>query len=159
LLLSEPFLLLGPVLVISTQDSLQELNEARRKIIGIDATSQSIMTLSLDKDPSIQLRLYDNALQALADLDNHRIDGVVLHSLPAYIYTQTFYSGRLKVATTTLNDEGIRLMTLKNANGQALIQLFNHGLNTLRENGTYDQLLNDWGLVNPYKIESHLSAF
>ncbi len=150
---SEPFFPLGPVLIISARSPLKGWNEMAVKIIGVQSNVQ--MLLNLEKNPSIQLRLYDNILSALADLDDHRIDGVIFPALPAYIYTNTFYEGKLKIATAPLTDESLRLIALKNERGQQLINTFNQGLKELQTNGTYHQLLSRWGFMDFEKIEEN----
>lgn len=150
---SAPFFPLGPVLITSAKSPLKGWNETAVKIIGVQSNAQ--MLLDLEKDASIQLRLYDNILSALADLDDRRIDGVIFPALPAYIYTNTFYEGKLKIATAPLTDESLRLIALKNERGQQLIDTFNQGLKELQTNGTYHQLLSSWGFMDFEKIEEN----
>ena len=54
--------------------------------------------------------------------------------------------------TPPLTQEGLRLVTLKNEKGQQLIDAYNEGLDRLKEAGTYDKLLEKWGLINPEKF-------
>lgn len=154
LVFSEPIFLIGPVLVVPENSPYDTWEELKYKIIGIN--SQSVTLLELEKDSTLQLRLYDNMLSALADLDAHRIDGVILPALQAYIYTGTFYPGRLKVATSSLTNEGLRLVALKNRRGEKLVELFDQGLNRFKESGEYDQLIDRWALVNPEKAEEQI---
>jgi polar amino acid transport system substrate-binding protein len=142
---SDPYFLIGPVLVISSAAPLTGWNERARKIVGVQSNSPAL--LNLEKDPTIQIKLYDNILRALADLDDNRIDGVVFPVIPTYIYTNTFYEGRLKIATPPLTNAGLRLIALKNERGEQLIKSFNQGLKTLKEDGFYDHLLNQWELM------------
>lgn len=150
LVFSEPFLLLGPVLVVPLTSKLNNWEELKYKIIGIQSQSPSIFEFT--QDSSILIRLYDNILTALEDLDKGRIDGVILPVWPAYIYTRSFFQNRLKVATTPLSKEGLRLIGMKNQNGKDLIEHFNKGLEELKKNGTYDKLVTKWGLVNPENL-------
>jgi polar amino acid transport system substrate-binding protein len=142
---SEPYFRLGAVLVIPIQSKTDTREELTNKIIGVQ--SNLATSLNLQQDSSIRVQLYDNILQALTDLDDNRIDGAIFPALPAYIYTSTFYPTRLKIVTSPLTDEGLRLIALKNERGAYLIQHFNHGLSQLKEEGTYDQLIEKWGLV------------
>jgi polar amino acid transport system substrate-binding protein len=147
---SEPYFPLGPVLIISAKNPLKGWNEKAIKLIGIQPNSS--YQLNLDKDPTIQLRLYDNILNALSDLDDRRIDGVIFPAIPAYIYTQTFYEGKLKIATSPLTNESLRLVTLKTENGEELVKLFNDGLKNIQANQTYHKLLNQWGFLDIEKM-------
>ena len=151
-LFSEPYFPTGPVLIISAKEKLKGWNENADKIVAVQAKSPAI--LNLEQDPTIRIRLYDNILRALADLDDQKIDGAVFPALPAYVYTNTFYEGKLKVATAPLNNEGLRLVTLKNEKGEELIKSFNQGLQKIKENGIYQDLLTEWGFINFEKIDN-----
>lgn len=151
LIFSEPYLLTGPVLIVPQKSAVHSWNEISQKIIGVTPDSSSLF--ELEKDSTIRIRLYDNALKALSDLDENRIDGVILPAVIAYTYSRTFYPGRLKIATTPLTQEGVRLITLKNAKGQQLVNHFNNGLAKLKKNGTYEALILNWGLVDPSQLK------
>ena len=153
LLFSEPYFRTGPVLIISSAAPVEGWNEQAKKVIGIP--SGSSMLLGLEQDPSIQIKMYEDILLALTDLRERRIDGAIFPVIPAYVYTQTFYKHELKIATAPLNDEGIRLVTLKNEKGEALMKNFQAGLTILKENGTYDKMLERWGLMDVEKIISN----
>lgn len=145
-LFSEPYFRLGEVLVIRATAPIEGWNEEGKKIIGIQAKDSHLSSLA--QDPSIQIQLYEDVLTALTDLNESRIDGALLHVIPAYTYVTTFYKDDLKIVTLPLTDEGIRLVALKDKQGKALIKHFNQGLEALRENKTYDQILKRWGLIN-----------
>lgn len=149
-LFSEPYFLYGPVLIVPKISEFDTWEEAPHKVIGILSSSASIFEMS--QEQSIQLRLYENPLKALADLDGELIDGVILPALQAYIYTQTFYPGDFRIATTPLTKEGYRLMALHNETGKNLIERFNDGLKKLKADGEYQKLVERWGFINPEKI-------
>lgn len=151
LIFSEPYFLLGPVLIIPSTAPLEGFNEKAKKIIAVPSRTPNI--LNLEADPSIQIKLYDDMLRALADLSDHNIDGAIFPALPAHVYTKTFYSKELKIATLPLNDDGLRLAALKNETGEFLIKHFNKGLAEIKQNGTYQQLVEQWDLVNIEVIE------
>ncbi len=153
LLFSNPYFLTGPVLIVRTAAPINGWNEMAKKIIGVQSITPAI--LNLEKDLSIQVKLYDDILQALADLRERRIDGVVYPAIAAHIYTKTFYGKELKIITQPLTDDGLRLAALNNKAGQLLIQRFNDALAKIKQNGTYDQLIERWGLVNVEKINHH----
>lgn len=151
---SDPFFLFGPVLVVPVNSPVNTWEETKYKILGVGRQSS---VFELGQDPSIRLRLYDNMLNALIDLDNHRIDGAVMPAMEAYIYTNTFYPGQLKVATSPLTKEGLRLVALKNKRGENLIKQFNEGLAKIRKNKEFEHLIKRWDLVDPEKIDESSS--
>ncbi len=150
LVFSEPYFLTGPVLIIPSTAPIEGWNEMGKKIVGIQANSHVL--LNLEQDPSIQIKLYDDILKALADLSARKIDGAIFPAIPAYTYVTTFYKNELKIATLPLTNEGIRLAALKNENGQWLIQQFNEGLNELKQNRNYHKMLEQWGLIDVEQI-------
>jgi polar amino acid transport system substrate-binding protein len=143
---SDPYYVLGPVLTISINTDVEGWNERAKKVIGVHSFSPTI--LELQKDHGMQLKQYDDIKQALADLAEHKIDGVLFPALPSLIYTQAFYPGRLKVVSPPIDDEGAHLIALKNNRGIELIEHFNRGLEIIKKNGAYDELLKRWDLFN-----------
>lgn len=152
LLFSNPYFSTGLVLIIPSNEATDGWNEKRKKIVGI--SSRSPMRSNLEQDPSIQIKIYDDILPALADLRERRIDGALFPTIPAYTYTETFYKTELKISTLPLTDEGLRLAVLKNQAGEELIQKFNEGLEEIKQNGTYDKILERWSLVNADVLQS-----
>jgi polar amino acid transport system substrate-binding protein len=150
---SDPYFLVGPVLIIPAKAPIEGWNEKGRKIVGMLANSHSL--LNLEQDPTIQVKLYDDILKALSDLNERRIDGAILPAIPAYTYVTTFYKNELKIATLPLTDEGVRLVALKNEEGELLIKRFNEGLTKLKENGIYQKILEQWGFINFEQISSY----
>lgn len=147
---SEPYYLVGPVLIIPKNLTHTSWSDVNSKIVGVLGGSTSI--LELKKQAPFQLKLYDSPMKALNDLGNHSIDGVILSYFLASYYTKTFFPD-LKIATTPLNNEGIRLIALKNEHGEELIRRFNEGLDNIRKSGAYEQLLHRWDLSNPGRVE------
>lgn len=144
---SHPYFLLGPVLVVP----VKPVQDRSSKILG--ANPRSANAIDLKENENIQIRLYGNILKALSDLNEKQIDGVLFPALEAFTYVRTFYPNTLKIGTPPLTDEGMRLITLKTERGQDLIKHFNQGLAYLKEDGTYDALLEKWGLVNTSQLD------
>lgn len=152
-LFSNPFFISGPVLIVPSNAPIDGWNELRKKIIAIP--KHSPILINLEKENSIQVRIYDDILTALADLKSGRIDGAIYPAIPAYTYTNIFYKNDFKLVSLPLTKTGLRLVTLKNDAGETLIQQFNKGLEEIMQNGTYDKILTRWGFVNIEKIFSH----
>lgn len=148
---SDPYYVLGPVLTVAIHTQMEGWNEFARKVIGVYAFSPTI--LELQKDHGMQLKYYEDIKRALADLSEHKIDGVIFPALPSLIYTKTFYHDRLKVVTPPIDDEGVHLVTLKNERGSKLVEQFNRGLNVIKKNGVYDELLTRWGLFDAENLD------
>lgn len=150
---SDPYYLLGPVLVVSVTSTIRTLKDVNGKIIGVFTDAPTLLDLNQFPNVNFQSYIYSSLPQPLDDLVNGVIDGMVLDFLQAYEYTQGSYAGRLKIATLPLTNDGLRLIAVDNLQSQKLVNRFNSGLKAIRKNGTYDALLQKWSLVNPASTE------
>jgi len=143
---SMPFFLLGPVLMVSIDSNVSKLEDLNDKIVGIP--SNSPLTYRTKLFPDVIFKTYDNILIAMDQLADDKIDGVIIDAFKAYTLTRSFYKGRVKVATSPLNQEGFRMMTILNEKSNDFIDRFNDGLKQVVENGTYVRLLQKWDLFD-----------
>lgn len=152
LIFSNPYFLIGPVLVIPSTAPIENWSEKGKKIVGIPIRSPLLSSLELD--PTIEIKIYGDILHALRDLNDGKIDGVMFPAIPSYTYVNTFYKNEFKIATLPLTEDAIRLVAAKNEIGNALIEHFNKGLNELKADGTYSEMLEQWGLIDVEKINN-----
>ncbi|MGA8163685.1 MAG: transporter substrate-binding domain-containing protein [Waddliaceae bacterium] len=143
---SDPFYLIGPVLIVPEDSPVQSLGDMEGKTIGIEAGSRQVF--KIPEPPNVAFVPYDSAATALDNLDKHDIDGVILDALKAYAFTEGFYLGKLKVATSPLTGKGLRLITRKDPKSLLLISRFNKGLEKLKSEGVYEQLIKKWDLTD-----------
>jgi polar amino acid transport system substrate-binding protein len=143
---SNPYYLLGPVLVLSKSSQIKSLKDLKGKTIGLINRSETIE--DLEKHSSINFVYYSyNDRSKL-------IDGMILNVIPAYEYSKDgIYRDQLKIASKPLTNEGLRLIAKNNPESKKLIEKFNEGLQDIKENGIYNQLLMKWELFNPEKSE------
>lgn len=147
-LFSLPFFEVGPVLVVRQDSQLSSVDDLKGKTVGIkrgdsilvDQTSSGILFIP-----------YDSHLTAFDDLQIKKIEGVILPASAAYTFIKVFYAGRLKVASSPLREEGLRLVAEKSIANHYLIETFNKGLKEAMMDGSYDSLLIKWSLINPRK--------
>jgi polar amino acid transport system substrate-binding protein len=147
-LFSDPYYLIGPVLIVSTTSpirSLKDLNSLKDKNIGVITGQNPIMPLYENKKINIVFYDYNNRFQMVNDVINGMIDGMVLSSVTANEYVEGVYKGQLKIVTLPLNTQGLCLIAKKNQ--RKLINEFNLGLKAIKKNGIYDSLLKKWGLL------------
>lgn len=145
-LFSDPYYLVGPVLVVPTHSKIKGLNDLDGKSVGIRRGSPAVFVLS--GYPGILLVTFDNMTEALDRLLSDRLDGVIVDSMIAHTYTQGIYANQLKVVTNPLLDEGFRLIAKHGRLGEHLIEKFDAGLKKVKEKGIYKQLLNKWELID-----------
>jgi len=151
-LFSEPFYLTGPVLVVPVNSKATSIAELPN--VGIKTGFSA--TFPNSGQPLTSLLSFDNMNIALSELILGKIDGLIMSSPDAYAYIQGYYADKLKVVTPPLNKEGLRLVTKHDFFGEALIKIFNEGLEKARKEKLYEKMLHDWELVNPETAYQHL---
>ncbi|MFS8563992.1 MAG: transporter substrate-binding domain-containing protein [Rhabdochlamydiaceae bacterium] len=142
---SDPYLSIGPALVVPIGTTVRSLEALKGKEIAVIKGSQG--TFILEKYPDVLQRNYDSIPQALNDVVEGVVNGAIIDTLNAYAYCNNVYHGQLVIALSPLNQEGLRLITL---HGKAphLMKAFQRGLATLKKNGTYKSLTQKWNLQN-----------
>lgn len=151
-LVSNPYYLLGPVLVVSKDSPIKSLEDLNGKTIGIIIDSQPL--ISLYKNTSINFINYDynNLFKLIDDVNTHRIDGMILNFIIASEYTKNgIYKDQLKIVTNPLTKEGLCLIAKNTVESKKFIEKFNEGLKNVKKDGTYKKLLLKWELFNPIR--------
>lgn len=141
---SDVFLRTGPVLITRENASLETLNHLQGKEVFVATQAQKV--LLIQRYPGVVVRYYDVIPEALNDLVSDKVDAVLVDVLFAEAFIQNLYLGKLKIVTKPLNQAGLRVVTLRGGDAQVIDQ-FNAGLEKLRQNGVYKQLLEKWDLV------------
>lgn len=141
---SDPYLLIGPVLVVPVASSATALDNLNGKEVAM-VNGETTSALILEKYPGIIIRGYESAPLALNAVADGVIEGAVINVLLAEAYVKDLFNGRLKVATPPLNNDGLRLVILHDK-APDLIRSFNEGLSSLKKDKTYDSLRSKWGL-------------
>lgn len=143
---SDPFYLTGPVIVVQKNSDIRSFEDLGGEMVGIKSGSPIVFRI---RDyPTILFRTYSNIREALDHLVDDEIDAVIMDSLPAYANKESFYTDKLKIVGGTLTDEGLRLITKKDASSTELISAFNSGLKRSLQDGTYRALIKKWGLID-----------
>jgi polar amino acid transport system substrate-binding protein len=140
---SDPYLMLGHVLVIPSNVSISELGDIEGKVVAVPR--QTSWLLAKDSFPRVTATHYDELSVALDLLELGKVDVVIAGILPAYTFCENLYKGILKVATPPLDSKSLRLVTRRGENKE-FIEAFNHSLTEMKNKGTYDLLLRKWSL-------------
>ncbi len=141
---SDCYLPLGPVLVVASNSTKTSLSDFKGKEIG--ALKNSSAVLLIEKDPEIFIRTYDKPYSLINDVLTGRIDGGLLPILTAESFTRGSFVTQLKIVSPPLNDEGLRLITLKGKYPD-LIARFDSGLKKAQKKDDYEKLLSRWQLI------------
>ncbi len=140
---SEPFVHLGPVLVVREGVRVSSMKHLKGKEIGVDSIANE--ALLIEKYPGVLVHYYDTIPEGLDEVLTKSLDGALVGYLQATSYIRDLYYGQIKIITPPLDDAGLRLLTL-NGDNEELIKVFNRGLEKLQDNGAYEKLLKKWEL-------------
>ena len=141
---SDPYLNIGDVVVTRINEDIMQLSDLEGKIIAI--WPDSLPLIKLEEFPSIVFVKYSKQEEVLQKLIHEEVDGVLMGLIPAYTVCNNLYYGQLKVATDTLDNRSLKFMLFKNEDHEAFVDKINSGLQKIRDDGTYHQLLKKWKL-------------
>lgn len=147
---SDPYYRFGAVIVVRKDSDIRSLQELGKGRLGINRHSPILYRLPGDFHAAVVP--YDNFLMTLSALADKKVDAVVVDQLLYFLYFGSLYRDQMKVATLPLTNEGLRLMTLKERQAKFFIEKFNEGLKRLKENNSYDRLLQKWDIYDPEKL-------
>ncbi len=147
-IVSAPFYRLGLVLVVGAKKPVESLNEMKDRVVGLVGNARTELNINLY--PDVNFSGYSEASQAIVDLSNKRIDGVIMDSLDAKSYSQGFYAGKISIVKTPLSIEGISLILHNTEDSKKFLSLFDSKLEELRSNGEFARMLNVWQLSEEY---------
>lgn len=145
-IISDPFFTFGPVVVMRMRDNYKNPASLKDKVVGFDRAYAGLVQNR--EDLSFILKPYDQMTYAMEDLVNGKIDAVILDSIRAYLLVGSFYANKLKVASAPLIVTDFCLI-VKDGKHDELVSIFNEGLRQLKAQGTYQKMLDYWGLVDP----------
>ena len=140
---SDPYLYIGPVLVVQEGVTVHSIDEMPSKIIGVLPGSASMVLVA--RIPGVVIRDYMTPQAMFLALSRGEVDGLVINALEAYSFVRNLYPGMLQVVTPPLTDDALRLITMKGKHDE-LIDRFNKGLKAIEEDGEYRDLRVYWGL-------------
>lgn len=105
---SKPLIQTGPLFVTKANDTSTSFEN---KKIALEENSPAY--LIAQKIEGASLALYTDISKAFEDLSQSKVDAILCPALTAKSYLSGVYKGQLREASQPLNDEGIRIITLK----------------------------------------------
>lgn len=144
--ISTPLYRLGPVLIVNKKNTFKNLSEMAGKIVALVGDAR--VEINIEEYPGIIFTGYGNISQAFADLNNQKIDGVIVDSIQGKNYAHGLYSNKFIISDFTLTHQGIMLILHKTKETEYFIEQFNQQMKQLRESGQYAKLLADWHIID-----------
>lgn len=105
---SQPLVHTGPLFVTKANDTTTSFENKK-----IALEEEGAAYLIAQKIKGASLALYTDISEAFEDLSQGKVDAILCAALTAKSYLSGIYKGQLREASEPLNDEGIRLITLK----------------------------------------------
>ncbi|MCB1136149.1 MAG: transporter substrate-binding domain-containing protein [Chlamydiia bacterium] len=140
---SEPFLILGSVLVVAENSPIKSLDDMHKMTLGVRAGSSFLFDFPQQSD--IAVKMYTEINRALDDCAHGEVQGVIIDRMDAEANVRGYYRGRLQIAGQPLNAVGLRIMTPKDERAD-LVDAFNGALKELQRTNTVEQLVDKWGV-------------
>ncbi len=140
---SNPVLLTGPVLVASSDGPSSVPSSLSGKRIGI--LEGPFYAQQAQRIPGVLVEKVFFLSDAFHSLQDKRIDFFLVGIAQFFPYLKGSWQGNLKIVSGALDDQGLRLAVSKKAENDFL-PLWEQALKVLRKNGSYNALLEKWGL-------------
>jgi polar amino acid transport system substrate-binding protein len=154
LVFSDTLLATGPVILVRQNSPINSLKEFSGKSVGmiwgLFAAYNAELQVVVNDYHLVRVD-YATPLQALEALVKDQVDGVFLDTNPAYVLQDTLYKGLVKIITPPVTNQGLHFIVLKDAAGEKFVEEFDAAFETLKTDGTYDNLITKWNLIDPDK--------
>lgn len=134
---SDPILPLGPVLVVPKGSAITSIHDLTGKRVGVSPYGSGLMIVQTN--PAALIEPYDNLPTAMEELTSGEIEAALIPSLVAEALVPTRFASELQIASAPLDDEALRLLTLKGEQ-RTLMSLFNKELKSLKQSSDYQGL-------------------
>lgn len=141
-ILSKVILTLSPVLVVRKDGPIQSLDDMDEKILGVQTRSSLIFDKNLPQN--IIIKHYTEIREAVEELVNTSIDGLVLEYFQAHTFLKSLYKQELQIIDPPLVEKGFYL--LANRQEKEVLKNLEKSLERLKTKGLYQELLKKWKL-------------
>ncbi|GMA07233.1 glutamine ABC transporter substrate-binding protein [Tetragenococcus halophilus subsp. flandriensis] len=146
---SEPYMSNSQLLVTSKDSGIDSVEEMDGKILGAQEGSSGYNSFTQnpevlkDRVDSEEATLYDSFNEAFIDLENSRIDGLLIDRVYAeYYLKQNEQTDDFNLVETPYEDENFAVGIRKD--DDELLEEINDGFNELQENGEFAEISEKW---------------
>jgi polar amino acid transport system substrate-binding protein len=126
------------VLTQSDAEDLASFDDLKGKKVGVPlGTTSDVLTTKIE---GVEMVRYKQAYMAILNLNNKKIDAVVLDKEQAHGFIAQ--NKHLKINSAKAGEEEYSMAVTKD--NKELLEKLNTALKTVKENGTYDKLIKKW---------------
>lgn len=154
-LFSDPIIRFGLILLVKANSHANSFEDLKGLTVGFRSGSSAIYNAVREGGATaydvvlIPYASYTKAIEALA---KNQVDSILIEPLTAYAILESIYKDQIKIISKPLTPEGLRLVTLKTEESEALLELFNEALKKLKEDGRFQLMIKKWNLFDPEQL-------
>ena len=141
---SEPYYDAGLVAVVNKNNTnIKTAKDLEGKNIAVKNGTAGARYADANLKGKVQIRVYEDTTSMLKAVENNQADAA-FEDYPVIAYTLKITpDAKLKIGTDKLTDDKNGFMVKKGTNKE-LLEKFNRGLKTLRENGEYQKIIDKY---------------
>lgn len=139
---SDPYYDAVQYVLVAEGSDIASYDDLKGKAIGSQlGTTGDFLSEDIQKeDDSTSIHTYNKAVDAVTDLSNGRLDAVILDKNPAEVFASE-YDGIVALDGADFNFETEEYAIALPKGSEELQKKINEALQTLKDNGTYDKLV------------------
>ncbi|MBO8137383.1 MAG: basic amino acid ABC transporter substrate-binding protein [Desulfotomaculum sp.] len=144
-LFSDPYIDAGQIIAVRADETeIKSVDDLEGKVLGAKiGTTGAKKAEELKQSGKVkEVMLYDNNPESYIDLENGNVDAVIVDKPVVERYIATEGKGKIKTVGDVLTGEKFGIAVPQGK--EELLQQINEALQTLKENGTYDNIYNKW---------------
>lgn len=140
---SNRFLETGPVLIVPYDSPVHSINQLKNSTVGV--INENGAKYVIESEPSIYVRNYSTFPEGLDNVASGQYGGALVPYIPVITFIENIYQNELRIASKPLLDEGLRFVSVKNAQ-TALLKKLNRAIKELESSGKLREMAKKWDL-------------
>lgn len=143
---SDGYIQAGSSIVVNKDDdSIKSLDDLKGKTAAVKKGTTGASFAEENKDKyGLKINVYDDSPSMFQAVENKNADFLV-EDFPVISYSIKINAGsKLKVAVESIGEAPYDAFAVDKGKNQDLLKMFNEGLKKVKENGTYDKIVNQY---------------
>lgn len=142
-LFSDPYFSVGLILIAQKTSNIFSLQDLNNKELIIPRSPDLLHVL--EEYPKIFKKFYERPEDGFNVLIQGKTTGAVIENYIASGFLREPYPGKVVAIPPLITNKGLYLLTIRGKN-EKILQIFNRGLQKMKEEGKYDALVKKWNL-------------
>lgn len=134
----------GLVAVVNIDDdSIKTADDLVGKVMAVKNGTAGAAYVDENLSGKVDVRVYEDTVSMFTAVENNQADAAFEDAPVIEYLIKTTPNSKLKIGTDKLTTGDYGFMVKKGSNAE-LLEMFNSGLRKIKENGTYDEILNKY---------------